>query len=742
MPKPKTSIKKPRKKNIKIKYNQKIDSPKIDRSQPIQKFLLYFNQKTNKAKAEKLFIESAGSVLYDYQKSDKELEVELEKREKERKNVFDFLKELAKKLKINESIIRPYSNPYNESHFWKHHEAIRIDPTYALALEKSISFILGNQFTKLALKSNLSSPDLVHESFQLIKLRNNFVYFMLKNELELIDKKIGLFTVLQDYIVHLRTYGRFIGLIENDINDNIQKQEIFNEGLPTAIKTINPYFGGDVYVTSKSNKIFAIECKNLPNSKNVILANNLIYGTNRGYNQSPNTDHFGFSDVEPIHANINLNSLIRLVDLKEINNSMWSPIYFIEAQGVDEDEIEKIYDDLSKGNKVITDYPVEIKQLQLNHDGSFLLTEIESNEKTIISSLDVPFGVTGLAHIQTYSGQSTEVNMYNKTSVEKWRLNLKNVFEDQYYNRNLVRIIKRKLEFFKSLSENEKEFLYKKDIKELINEINSINSEDSDRKQLIKKQRLRELFKIKEWVDSWIENKQLLFKTRFNEIEQQIKQQYGQNPELMDKIHNEIFPEILEKESFDLEPLDFKNPDEENEDETNTIIPSMYERTEWVDYAIPSPVSYEFVISELERLLCYSSPIEYPFKFAMTFSTITTINDLENSAKATGLVEAKIIPKEKAQAELGYDDLILKAKMTEQNEKIIENTLGKLNIDIDIGEPNQKSNPLTDTQEQKDQDNPLIADNPSLNKLQDSFNNIKTQSALKSVRINKSGNVT
>lgn len=725
-------------------------------------------------------LEMAG-LLYEFQNLDEIEQIKSSEKGKEALTKTYNKTALKKIFKID--IIDSYESPYPSRLMDKFHDVSRVDAAYNKSLESDNDFVLGNEYPKLILDTNKSYPTSIMESYDLNKIRNNFVYFSLKNALERIDRDIGLRDKMTAFRYQFRTYGR--ACIHIHYDDNTK--------LPIGAVVLNSKSLGHVFVDKLTHRIIGVEYYDLPsdNNQNILTAEEIIYHTNRDYGQTPKCFGFGYADPELIINFSETNVIINAVDLKEINKSEWMPFYIISVMGNDPVEVNRIQRLLNIGKRVLTRNKIEVNTIDNKHDGNFMLDERDSNDKKIVSGLRSMGLVVDEKVEDNHATAMVKAQLYNQTTVRRAQLILREIFETQWYWNVIRRLINFRIELYKKGSEirqfyedsvKEMNRNYKKGITNspalrftnasgslVVNEAQAI---ENDRNTWRDWQKQYVDWRLVEVEKTLLENQVVGDEAKaqvYDAIKEELEGLLNQisNPDA-EETDNDI--EASEKETLSVTSLfdednnsndkkertGIKNTDNTNKPDTkksDTSNRSINDRSEneesrdeiWITNNFPSPSDINFEIKELNKLVIIH-PVNYDFKVKMSFTPISLVTELEKSAYIGKFIETDFIPKNYGRSIMGYHDLIEDEKTKEGIEFIVSKKLRELDISLlqqqheqneEFKEIQDKFDPLGEeqakeafkaTKQQKKGQTPLGR----------KIDTIANQNAKKSARLNKS----
>lgn len=677
-------------------------------------------------------LEMAG-LLYEFQNLEELEDIKASEKGKTLLKTYNKT-ELKKIFKVD--LIDSYESPYPTRLMDKFHDISRVDASYNKAIETDQDFVLGNQYPKLILDTNKSYPNSIMESYDLNKIRNNFVYFSLKNSLERLDRWIGLRDKMTAFRYQFRTYGRACMHIHYDETTK----------LPIGATVLNSKRLGHIFVDKDTHRILGVEYYDLPadQNQNILTSEEIVYHANRDYSQTENCYGFGYADPELIINYAETNVIINAVDLKEINKSEWMPFYIISVIGQDPAEVARIQRLLNLGKRVLTRSKVEVNTIDNKHDGNFMLEERDSNNKNIVSGLRTPGLVVDEKIEDNHATAMTKVQVYNQTTVKRSQLIMREIFETQWYWNIIRRLIRFRLELYKKGSEIRK--LYESSVKEMnknyrtgvtnIPALRFTNSKGSlviNEAQAIENDRQTWRDWQKQYVDwrlveverTLLENqvigddaKSQVYDALKEELESLLEKISSPESEEtdndIDSSENEtlsvtsLFDETNDSSRFGVTNEERGRTRIDSDRDTNRRSKSINDRPEdeesrdriWIENNFPSPSDINFEIKELNKIVILH-PTNFEFKIKMTFTPISVVTELEKSAYVSKFIETDFIPKSYGRKIMDYHDLIEDEKAKEGNEFIISKKLRELDLSL-LEEQRQQNEQFEEIQEQFD----------------------------------------
>src|SRR6185503_7455923 len=347
------------------------------------------------------------------------------------------LDKLAKKYKV--PVTDAFQDPYDEITKWRHHDGLRIDATSVAGYETKAQFICGADLPDISLDTNRSWENKEEEQKEIDLINKHPLYLRIREDLKLIDQDVKFNKWLYAWVINKKGYGKACMVIQDDpyeTNSDI--------AMPIALKMLSSMRIGQLFCSEIDWGVVALEYLDYKKPKNILYKENFIFDSNRNYHQSPGSLNYGFADSELFQHIVELNIIMNAMDLKEINKRLWATTLIIKLMTEDAAELNKFKKKLLAGGSIVTALGFEVKEIQQNHDGDFILKERESNADEILSAQQVPkqFGGRGGATF-TKSEASIITHAWNRGPIAKEKLDVRLVMEDQWYGRNLKKLIRK-----------------------------------------------------------------------------------------------------------------------------------------------------------------------------------------------------------------------------------------------------------------------------------------------------------
>ena len=529
-----------------------------------------------------------------------------------------------------------FENVYDESALLRFHDTLRVDGDVNKALLKANKFIIGPDYPQLMLDCNRSYPSPEAQSYELKKINNNFVYWSILNELKRIDQNVDTYNAMHTQLYQARGYQRGVLLVERDTAT----------GIPIAIKPLSALRCGRVFAKTDTWRLYGIEYFDFKYPNNIILAEDLIYMTNRDYAQSIASMLYGYSDIEFVSHIVELNLIINSIVLKEINRTHWAPYVFIQLlETEDEAQATDFMAKAKRGLSMVSLLPFKVDHIPPSASGGFVVEQRDQNSRIIIENTGIPFDLVGSAGDQAHANLSTRLQAYNNTDVKFYRLCLSHVWSHQWYGRNIMAIIRRRYARLKAKLPQTEE------------PVDQLTAQSMPAPGDITKREANNIPEEDE-IDLIIEDERVIWDTnrklQISKLKSMVEKEIQENglTAIDDSKKEEIYKELgitgVEKskptgETYkkDSEPFDLASE-------------------LGVDLITPSTPEYELQV--LEELIKYTDYSRLPFQIKIIFTNTSFDTDIETALATIGLNQADIIPKERAQQKTGNEDLIEQTK--------------------------------------------------------------------------------
>jgi hypothetical protein len=393
-----------------------------------------------------------------------------------------------------------------------------------------------------------------------------------------------------------------------------------------------------------------IECYDFKAPNNIILAEDLLYMTNRDYAQSIVSYLYGYSDLEFVSHLVELNLIINSIVLKEINRTHWAPYVFIQLLETEDDaQAADFMSKAKRGLSMVSLLPFKVDAIPPSHSGGFVVEERDMNSRTIISHLGMLNDLVADERSNTHANLSTKLQSYNQTDVKFYRNDMiRAVWEHQWYGRNIMAVIRRR---YARLLANRNKAPKEPTVDELKAQAKitpgeltiqeASNAQNEDENDLI----------IEEERRIWEINRKLQISKVKSLIEKEIQENGLQIEDAeKDKIMKEVGVDRLETG-------DSKTTYSELE-----VDKEPFDLASELGIDMISPATPEYEEQVLKELIRYTDYTRLPFKIKMLFPNVSFDTDIEKSLSVIGMFQAEIIGKERAQELTNNEDLVEKTK--------------------------------------------------------------------------------
>lgn len=528
-----------------------------------------------------------------------------------------------------------FENVYDENTLLRFHDTLRVDGDVNKAFLKSNKFVIGTDYPHIVNDCNRSYPSQEAESYELKRINNNFVYWSILNELKRIDINVNAYNAMHTQLYQARGYQRGVLLIEHDEN-----------GIPIALKPLSALRCGRIICRTTTWRPTAMEFLDFAKPNNLILAEDLIYMTNRDYAQSVASMLYGYSDIEFVSHLVELNLIINSIVLKEINRTQWAPYVFIQLQDT-EDEAQAIdfMNKAKRGLSIASLLPFKVDAIPPTHSGAFVVEQRAKNSRAIISHTGMLNDLVNDEESATHANLSTKLQSYNQTDVKFFRLCIRQVWESQWYGRNIMAIIRRRYNRLKAQGVGETQ---KAPVDELLAQAKPTPGEITLREAANLQVETENDLIIEDERRIWEINRKLQISKVKSLVEKEIQ---DNGLQLEDGERDQIMKDI------GIADLEKATPDNTTYSE-GTEDKEPYDLASELGVDLISPATKEYELKVLEELMQYTDYTRLPFKVKMLFPNVSFDTDIETSLSTIGEFQAEIIPKERAQENTGNEDLV------------------------------------------------------------------------------------
>ena len=337
-----------------------------------------------------------------------------------------------------DKITDQFERPYDDIDYTRFHDAVRADGMTRLVFLKKGHYVIG-EYSDIEFSPNYYIPKDEDRDQAQEDLNNNELLNSLKRELKKIDEKTDFYLTQHAILFHKDLYGQALIAIESDKTHHI----------PIALKILSGMRVGRLLKDKITWKIKGIEYLDYPvgeDNENILLTDDLIYVPNIDYGVGPNTLGYGLSAAETIAHISEQNVILNQMDMKEGARKYWSPSLFLSIINAESPEdITEVRDQLEQSQSVVTDLDGKAQVIDNVTNVLDLAEERDKNDAAIARYLDVPLVLAGFENSQIRAAASQVVFAWTQSSLLKERETLRMYIERQWYMRNLVLVIKRRL---------------------------------------------------------------------------------------------------------------------------------------------------------------------------------------------------------------------------------------------------------------------------------------------------------
>lgn len=343
--------------------------------------------------------------------------------------------DLLKHFKMNttgRSII--VSEPiYDMAFLWRFHDGYRLDGSIQRNIETKVEFTCGRKRTTLLLDTNDYYDSQEDEAKALEAIKNNDAFRKYVRGISKLNKLLKMNEYEKALLTNGYIYGKAALLIEYDLDYTDPK------AMPRAITVLNPLRIGRVFYYADDYELAGIEY--LDTDPTIIEAERLIYFANRDYHISPKTLYHGMSALESSIDIAETNILNNQTNIKEINRRLWAAFIILKYMGKRTEDVIEFIKNYKVGQPIISNKDFEAQVVEVGHDLQQLLEQMEKSDKKIARNLNVPQLLSGFDDLQSQATAGGVLHGWLSSVIETLRTILRNVFEPQWINRMLRRLM-------------------------------------------------------------------------------------------------------------------------------------------------------------------------------------------------------------------------------------------------------------------------------------------------------------
>lgn len=354
------------------------------------------------------------------------------------------LKQFKTNVKNRRIIIS--ENNYDETTLWRIHDAYRTDGAVSRSLDTIVEAVVGRKRTTLILDTNDYFDNDEEELEALDKIKENELYSKYVRNISKINKDLDMNTLEKMILTNAFVYGRAALLIEYD-KDPLE----FIDALPAAIKPLASLRIGRVFYYADTWKLAGIEYLDFEENSRIIEPYRLIYYVNKDYHVSPRTIHNGYSILEPVIDIAETNALNRQTNIKEINKKLWAAFIVVKYKGKKKQDVENFKKYWRAGMPIIGNRDFDVEVHDVAHDLDKIMDQELASDKKIARDMNIPIMLTGHDNEQAMATAGTVIHSWINFRLESVRTTFRNVFEKQWIETVLIRLIHKNKELDKFL---------------------------------------------------------------------------------------------------------------------------------------------------------------------------------------------------------------------------------------------------------------------------------------------------
>ena len=343
----------------------------------------------------------------------------------------DLLKQFRSNITNRKIIIS--ESTYDEPTMWRIHDVYRSDGAVSRTIDTIVDFVVGRKRTTVVLDTNDYYDSDTDENIALQEIKNNDLYRKYVRGISKIQKNLNMNEHEKFILTNNELYGKAALLIEYD------KDYMDDTAMPMAIKQLSSLRIGRVFYYEDTWELAGIEYLDFEDV--IVEPQRLIYMTNKDYHISPRTLWHGYSKVEPILDIAETTILNNQTNIKEINRRLWANFLIIKYMGKRKSDIVNFKKNYKPGMPIISNRDFEAQVVEVAHDLEKLLQQQEMSDQKIARDLNLPNILAGFGNAQAQATAGAELHSWLSSSVETRRTHLRNVFEGQWINPLLRRLI-------------------------------------------------------------------------------------------------------------------------------------------------------------------------------------------------------------------------------------------------------------------------------------------------------------
>jgi len=258
---------------------------------------------------------------------------------------------------------------------------------------------------------------------------SNQEYLKMKNDIDKINRKVGLYEKLPASVTQAYVYGRNAMFIEKD-----------DYGVPTDLKVLNSMKMGQVFANIQSWQLEGIRYTDYQEPEDILAAEDIVYFTNLDYNVSPNTLWYGYSSVEPVVDLGETNRLIDAIDIKEIIRGLYAGIGIVRFDTKNDAEIQKLVSSFNPGLLTVTNLPFTLQMEKLAHDLNQIIEARNHNDLRIMRGIEIPSPLMGFEDVTNRATLEQALIAWKESVLDFQRKWIQDTLDAQWYT-TLVSIL-------------------------------------------------------------------------------------------------------------------------------------------------------------------------------------------------------------------------------------------------------------------------------------------------------------
>lgn len=338
-----------------------------------------------------------------------------------------------KSNKTNRKIIISEAT-YDEPTLWRIHDIYRGDGAVARTIDTVVDFAIGRKRTTVILDTNDYYDSDADENQALQEIRNNDLYRKYVRGISKLNKILNVHEHQKFLLTNSSIYGKAALLIEYDEDPNTS-----DTAMPMALKQLNSLCIGRVFYYEDTWELAGIEYLDFEDV--IVEPNRLIYMTNKDYHISPRTLWHGISVLEPIIDIAETTILNNQTNIKEINRRLWANFLIIKYMGKRKSDITNFKKNYKPGMPIISNRDFEAQVVDVQHDLEKLLQQQEMSDQKIARDIGLPNILAGFGNAQAQATAGAELHSWLSSALETRRTHMRNVWEAQWINPTLKRLI-------------------------------------------------------------------------------------------------------------------------------------------------------------------------------------------------------------------------------------------------------------------------------------------------------------